>query len=403
MDYCLGIEGFHTSYSAGVLARCDGTIVASCRLGAELQLHTVDPSLLVARIQQLVTTLFERARGRHTAEFASIPDAGALLRRAIACLGISGVTFKYDREVVLPGILKGAGWPNQAFLCTGDAEIAFVSHTRSMNGSMILAANGSTAYAVQQGIGERSRHRRHGGWGPAIGDEASGYHLGTKTLRAIGRQFDTDAPPSLLWEAVLGWLRNPVPRTTIAAKANARWTLLEEEIKAAEACDIDLRTVLFRFAHEAAWSGTSGAWRQVASRLAIPLMQAYRAKDPTAIELVEDALNDLDAQHKEVCRRFGAEDDVLQPVVFAGGLLTNNDDVRTGLEERIARRLKPESSPLKVVKSGDPGTMRPVMGALLFALGGSRPNALCLPSPALIARVYDEHVRPEFEGDLRYE
>jgi N-acetylglucosamine kinase-like BadF-type ATPase len=404
LRFCIGIEGVQTRSSVAVLSRLDGTILATSRQRAELQLHTLDPAVLAARVQQLLTNLLQCAKARHPDEFRDIAHTGQLLQASRTCFGISGVTFSVDRILVLPRILRNAGWPEGApVVCTGDAEISFVSHTGTLNGSMILAASGSTGYAVASLNGQPAMHWRQGGWGPAVGDEGSAFRIGSDAIRAIGREFDARVPASELWKAMLAWLRDPAPRTTATAKAAARWELYEAEVKVCQPA-LDLRTLLFRFVHEASYSVSPGEWRQVASRLVIPVVAAAEQGDETAEGLLEAALDELDAQQEGACfRAEKAGYRAVQPIVLSGGLLTKNPRLLEGLTQRITRRLMPREGDIRVITSSEPGTMRPVLGALLLALGGSEPERLRLPDEKTIDAVRAQHARSDLAGDLAHE
>ena len=122
----IGIEGVSMRTSVAVLAEADGTILSAARIPDPITLHTTPRDLLRARLNQLLNKVLQNAGH-------SLRD----LKDCTVCIGMSGVTFTHDREVVLPNLFRQ--FKLQATLiCTGDAEIAFASHTRQSHGSAII-------------------------------------------------------------------------------------------------------------------------------------------------------------------------------------------------------------------------------------------------------------------------
>jgi N-acetylglucosamine kinase-like BadF-type ATPase len=395
VTYFVGVEGFCTSYSVAVLSDENGHIESALRFDETLNLHTIEPRRLGNLLQSLLRLLFDRAN-------RNVHDE---MQTARVCIGMSGVTFTYDRVVGLPKLMEEVlqwtfGANGERLACTGDAEITFASHAQGDSGSLVLSHTGSVAYAVGRNAGDELKHYRYGGWGPQLGDEGSGYWIGREALRAICLEHAAYAPASTLWRCINEWLTKP----WIAGRAwqwgSQHWRDILESFdeERGRHPDMDLRTLVYRFAHRLAFDAERDRRRQTISGLLIPVMRARREHDPTATRIVDEALAHLDKQHEAVCQiaQTRAGIDSFGPVVLYGGVLNHNEELRTNLEQRIKQRLGGG----RVLTRFSEGTMRPALGALLFALGGSTSNALQLPGRDVIERVKREANDPRWAKAL---
>jgi N-acetylglucosamine kinase-like BadF-type ATPase len=84
-------------------------------------------------------------------------------------------------------------------LVVNDALIALVAGAASEPGIVIVSGTGSIAYG-KNGSGHAARA---GGWGHLIGDEGSGYWIGSRALSAIVRHADGRGPHTRLTADVL--------------------------------------------------------------------------------------------------------------------------------------------------------------------------------------------------------
>jgi N-acetylglucosamine kinase-like BadF-type ATPase len=386
--YYVGIEGFCMRHSVGVLALQNGRIRSSVRQPFTMSLHTTDASTLASRVSQLLFELYRRAH---------LPMSA--LDESAVCLSLSGVTFSYDRLALLPRVLADAELSFGRLICTGDAEVTFASHAQCSQGSLVLSHCGSTAYAV--GIRDGGlRHYRFGGWGPAIGDDGSGFWIGREALRAVSVESDAHLPDSILWQEMRSWLDSPTRGATAWADASQRWKLLSREYLEANPPNRDPRTLLFALAHQIAVRDTDDTWRKTVAGLAIPVMNALKREDPSAVDIVDRAVGHLAAQHAGACdvgRKLAGLDTFL-PLVLCGGVLNHNKVVRDKLCVRLSEQLRQEITP---VLSSDERTMRPALGALMFALGDSTTHGLQLPSPEVIEQLQREHRVPSYHVDLK--
>lgn len=120
-----------------------------------------------------------------------------------------------------------------------DVDAAHLGAFAGAPGILILAGTGSMAWARDRQGGSH----RTGGWGDVIGDEGSGYWIGSRVLGAVSKAIDGRAAPTRLVEAVfqrlglasddqmnqlLGWASNlDAPRMQIATLAPVALELAE--------------------------------------------------------------------------------------------------------------------------------------------------------------------------------
>jgi N-acetylglucosamine kinase-like BadF-type ATPase len=380
MSIYIGIEGVGLRHSIAVAADAEGKITASCRLvGEPLSLHTIDRNLLRSR---LMTLIREVARGASR----SLNE----LRDATVCIGLSGVTFPYDAVVDLREEFEKLEIPVLKLICTGDAEIVFASHAQILHGSAILCHMGSTAF-----ITTPEHHLRYGGWGPAFGDQGSGYWIGLQALTAISEDFDSGRPESILWKIVEVWLGSPARgEHSDWVAASLIWRKFREKYITAPN-RYDLRTALFHFAH-AMTLQRSWQWRAVVSSLSIPVVQAHTLGDPSATAILQRAASHLVRQYQNVCKRAAVRP-IYGPLVLYGGVILHNPEFQSML---VSQLREIDNSAAEIISPKSDDTMRPALGALLYALGDSDSGHLRLPSQKVIDSVVNEQKHLHRSGDL---
>jgi N-acetylglucosamine kinase-like BadF-type ATPase len=375
-------------HSVAVLADADGQILSSCRTPETLSVHTTPPPKLLDRFANLLREVFARADLRLDA-----------IHESVVCAGLSGVTFPYDQIQVLPASLSSLATDALKLVCTGDAEVTFAAYAQSNTGSLILSHSGSTAYAV--GLGRRGlEHFRYGGWGPTLGDEGSGFWIGREGLRAIGEEHDQRQPDSALWKEVRGWLEKPTPGSLAWEIASNNWLIQVERFRRSRVRkpDLDPRTLIYAFAHQSDVDDDDDIWRKTVAGIAIPVVAAARKGDRVALDIIARAVGHLSHQHAGVCK-VAAEAGLTRfaPVVLYGGILNHNPEIRDELCGRLQQHL---GANFDCLTNSDSRTMRPALGALLFALGDSTDDDLKLPSQDVIENVQTSHRKSEFFGDL---
>jgi glucosamine kinase len=132
---------------------------------------------------------------------------------AQTCIGLAGITIDAVREWAEHELSRTVGG---TLLLAGDEEIALDGAFRGGPGILIIAGTGSNV------IGRAADGAMYhaGGWGPAIGDEGSGFWIGQEALRAGFWAHDRNVPTTLLIEIGELWGTNSLGE--IVEKANAR-------------------------------------------------------------------------------------------------------------------------------------------------------------------------------------
>ena len=115
---------------------------------------------------------------------------------ASACIGLAGVGNAKHRRQMHDALQAALGLGDMSI--ETDARVALAGATDLQHGVVIIAGTGSIAY----GVNNRREYARAGGWGPAMGDEGSGFYIGRRALEAVVSAYDRRSPPTSMTEAV---------------------------------------------------------------------------------------------------------------------------------------------------------------------------------------------------------
>ena len=392
INYHIGIEGMAAKFSVGILTDNEGNILSACR-GEPISLHTISENTLIIRINNLINNLIR----------------GASLSRCIIvnsriCIGLTGTTFSYDREIFLKEKIFNEIKPKfKEVICTGDAEIAFLSCTEENKGSIVLSHLGSTVLMINHSNNKFS-FTRHGGWGPIFGDMGSAFYMGREVLKAISNSYDYKKSLSVLWNEVDNWLLKPEPYFDLWEKGSICWKDAKNEYRKCCSNNLDPRTLLFYFSHH--FNNNIGfefhsegyeLWRNIAGGLVIPLMKAYE-NDEIAQLIVHNAVNCLVDQH------YGAfitsELKTFEPVVLFGGVFNHNKIFVDLFKEYLQNKYNKEIS---FITRFSERAMRPVCGATLLSLSNSKTQNLFVPSNELYNKIYQSQKNIIFSEILKNE
>jgi glucosamine kinase len=189
--------------AGGTKTRCllaDENHVLARAVGGSVKLMRVGEAEATSRLRAM---LDEVAR-----------SAGVNLRDVShTCIGLAGLSIEAVREWAtseLAGIVGGE------ILLVGDEEIALDGAFRDGPGILIIAGTGSNVL----GRAADGATYNAGGWGPALGDEGSGFWIGQEGLRAGFWAIDRGIPTTLLAEIGREWETKSLGE--IVEKANAR-------------------------------------------------------------------------------------------------------------------------------------------------------------------------------------
>jgi glucosamine kinase len=129
------------------------------------------------------------------------------------CIGIAGFSIEAVREWVEREIGKTVGG---SLTLIGDQEIALDGAFRGGPGILIIAGTGSSFV----GRADDGAMYHAGGWGPAIGDEGSGFWIAQEAIRAGFWAYDRGVATTLLTKIGEFWGTNSLGE--IVEKANER-------------------------------------------------------------------------------------------------------------------------------------------------------------------------------------
>jgi len=115
---------------------------------------------------------------------------------ASACIGLAGVGNAKHRRQMHEALEAALGLADMSI--ETDARVALAGATDLQQGVVIIAGTGSIAY----GVNNRREYARAGGWGPAMGDEGSGFYIGRRALEAVVSAYDRRSQPTSMTEAV---------------------------------------------------------------------------------------------------------------------------------------------------------------------------------------------------------
>lgn len=363
----IGIEACGKSLTVVAVADEQGRILCAERFQSRLNYHEDEKPNLGVGIFDIVREVLLRC-GTTPTKFCS--SGGNV------CAGITGVTTKFDRLIGFDEVWKVAGLAHSTgkLVATGGIEIAFTGTARSLTGAALSSHAGSAAMA-------RTKEKiwRSGGWGSLAGDEGSAYWIGTKTINLLFRLRDERVIPTGATK-LCDFVR-------AALEEFAVWNELIEDYRVLpEYHWIDALILL------AERTKKSGEYRYIVSDLAKSIFKLYRqdSSDEYARRIVTEAVNELATQVISAARRaeIGGEE---FPLVLHGGVFRYHKFFC----DLVGERIKKEMPRARIVLPDDERAMRPVIGALLFALSGS---ALKLPEKHIIANVEETASSSEFRG-----
>ncbi|MBA3571167.1 MAG: ATPase [Pyrinomonadaceae bacterium] len=177
----------------------------------------------------------------------------------------------------------------------GDADIALYGATDGEPGVVVIAGTGS----ICCGVNARGKRNCAGGWGPVAGDEGGGAWIARRALRAIAHASDGRGPKTSLMAAACAYFHVTAPQ--------------------------DLSTAIY--APTMTNERLAGFGKQV--------IEAAKAKDPVAREIMAEAGNELGLAVAAVIRNLKLEPERFQ-VAYVGGVFAAGGQLVLGpMCERI--------------------------------------------------------------------
>jgi glucosamine kinase len=283
--------------AGGTKTRClladESQVLARATTGS-IKLMRVGEAEASARLQAMLT------------QVALTPGVG-LSEVSQTCIGIAGITIEAVREWAEREIRKSVGGN---LILAGDEEIAIDAAFHGGPGVLIIAGTGSNVL----GRAADGAMYHAGGWGPALGDEGSGFWIGQEALRAGFWAIDRGISTNLLTEIGEFWGVKSLGE--IVEMANARPgpdfpALTPVVVRCAEAGDELAAAVLERAGTELAEqvalvalkmqesgphpqieAAYTGSVLEHISRVRSAMIEALKASSPN-IKVVEGAVDPL--------------------------------------------------------------------------------------------------------------
>jgi len=229
----------------------------------------------------------------HHAAQEAAEMVGCRLPVSKAWIGLAGVDRPVDYERIFPHMQMLA----DSVRLTNDAELG-LSALENAIGIVIIAGTGS----IVLGCDARKQVRRAGGWGYLLGDEGSGYYLGSQALQAALRAADGRDQPTILLDLIL-----------------RHWNLKTHT----EIIDQVYKT-----------EGTAHI-----AQLASCVFQAVRQGDIVAQKIMQQAAAELSLAVQAVCTQLEFADVI--PLALSGGLLVHEPTYRQQVLDSIRQHHTP--------------------------------------------------------------
>jgi glucosamine kinase len=172
--YVIGIDGGATKTCA-ILCALDGTILSEAQGGPS--------NFQIIGIQHAAHTIVDLIVTCCHSMGCNISQIGA------SVAGLAGAGRLTDQQQMTVGLLAEAQKRNISFttlVVESDARCALEGALNGKPGLVVIAGTGS----IVLGKDAKGKIYRAGGWGRLIGDEGSGYAVGTEALRAVAKSFD---------------------------------------------------------------------------------------------------------------------------------------------------------------------------------------------------------------------
>lgn len=182
MAYVLGFDAGGTKTTC---ALADDTRILAQHVGGSIKPLRVSIEDAQQNISALLSSIAAQS-GVHLSQVAA------------SCIGTAGVRLPQTDGWMRQILSKCAG--GEIIVC-GDEEIALDAAFPGEAGVLAMAGTGSNV----MGRTSKGQMLNVGGWGPALGDQASGHWIGLQGLRHACRGKDFGQPTQILDKAILHW------------------------------------------------------------------------------------------------------------------------------------------------------------------------------------------------------
>lgn len=194
--------------------------------------------------------------------------------------------------------LPAQGLPSRHYSCGNDMVCGWAGALAGADGINVVCGTGSIAYGEFRG-----RAARAGGWGELFSDEGSSYWLAREGLRLFSRMSDGRT------------LRGPL------------YELVRRHFNLGQ--DLDLCAAIY---------GRDAAQRSQLAQLSQLVTAAAAEGDRAALDLMDQAAEELADLVEAVHRRLEVPADVPFPVTYSGGMFRLGERLTEPLRRKLERR-----------------------------------------------------------------
>jgi N-acetylglucosamine kinase-like BadF-type ATPase len=236
----------------------------------------------------------------------------------VAMFGLTGAGRINDQEKMRKDFrdyTRAKGFEFRKVIVDSDARISLEAAFPNIPGMILISGTGSILF----GKNSAGDIFRVGGWGRIVGDEGSGYYIGKAGLNVISKTIDGREGKNLIFKLI-----------------NQKFNLdsLENVVSAIYKENFDIAS------------------------LAPIVLQAAEKKDPLALKIVNEAVNELFLHVTIMLKKLKMKNKT--GISFIGSILTNDTIVRKKLIGKIKKRLSKI-----IIKETE---NEPVYGAVVIAL-----------------------------------
>ncbi len=300
--YWIGIDGGGTK-TTGILLDEQQQLVAEVR-GESTNFNSIGQAAARLHLHQIIENLLAH-------ESVSVSQVAGI------GLGISGVSTPADKNVVASWVADAL--PGTPCEVDNDAIMALAAaNGGDLFGIVVVSGTGM----IVIGVNRSGQRRRVGGWGPLLGDQGSGFAIGSAALKAIADAEDGLGGPTLLTEVILSHLKLNTPR--------------------------ELET----------WAYAEYKWARFAA-LAPLVTQCAQQGDAVSCAIMERSAAILGKSIEVVAQQLGMSAEPF-PCLFTGGNLAPNNL----LSQRLVQYLRDQTPNASI----DQRLLNPAIGAAQFAV-----------------------------------
>ncbi|NOZ60105.1 MAG: hypothetical protein GXO74_00335 [Calditrichaeota bacterium] len=169
MSFFIGVDGGGTKTEL-VLLDAEGNLIVKTRVGS-----TNYQAVGASRVKQELLNGFQQLLKKSKVDVKRVADI---------FLGLAGAGRKND-QIEVKKLFDGTPYQGKIFVDT-DAVIALAGAFGTKPGIVIISGTGSICF----GKNSQGQFIRAGGWGYLLGDEGSGYFIGSSAIIAALKDFD---------------------------------------------------------------------------------------------------------------------------------------------------------------------------------------------------------------------